>query len=79
MRADTEKAMNLNALLRRAVELGASDIHLKVDRPPMVRHDGEITALDDAPLTDDDLLSALREVTASAPQKLDQFEASGDL
>ena len=29
--------MDLNAILRIAVELGASDIHLKVDQPPMLR------------------------------------------
>ena len=71
--------MNLNALLRRAVDLGASDVHLKVGRPPAVRLDGDITALDEQPLDDDDLVAALREVTATAPQKLDQFEATGDL
>src|SRR5579862_9859194 len=31
--------MELNSLLRRAVELGASDVHLKVGRPPVVRRD----------------------------------------
>jgi twitching motility protein PilT len=71
--------MNLNALLRRAVDLGASDLHLKVGRPPSVRIDGDITALDEPPLSDDDLLDALRHVTASAPHKFDQFQASGDL
>ena len=71
--------MDLNALLRRAVDLGASDLHLKVGRPPVVRMDGDITPLDEGPLSDDDLLAALRQVTASAPQKFDQFEAAGDL
>ena len=32
--------MDLNAILRIAVELGASDIHLKLDQPPMLRTDG---------------------------------------
>ena len=71
--------MNLNAMLARAVELGASDLHLKVGRPPTVRHDGDITPLDEPALTDDDLVDALRTVTASAPQKFDQFHAAGDL
>src|SRR5690349_11652140 len=71
--------MNLNALLRRAVELGASDLHLKVGRPPVVRIDGDITPLDEPALGDDDLLDALRQVTESAPQKFDQFQAAGDL
>ena len=71
--------MDLNALLRRAVELGASDLHLKVGRPPVVRLDGDITPLEEQVLTDDDLLEALRTVTASAPQKFDSFQATGDL
>ena len=33
--------MDLELVLRRAVELGASDIHLKVERPPIVRRDGD--------------------------------------
>jgi twitching motility protein PilT len=71
--------MELNALLHRAVELGASDVHLKVGRPPMVRHDGEITPLDDPALTDDDLDGILRSVTAGAPKRYDQFQETGDL
>ena len=34
--------MNLDELLARAVEAGASDIHLKVGQPPMIRVDGAI-------------------------------------
>jgi twitching motility protein PilT len=71
--------MDLNALLRLAVELGASDIHLKVGRPPAVRHDGEISPLDEPALTDDDLVVALRTVTVENPHRFDQFQESGDL
>ena len=41
--------MDLNAILRIAVELGASDIHLKVDQPPMLRTDGSIAPLPGVP------------------------------
>ena len=34
--------MDLELVLRRAVELGASDIHLKVERPPILRRDGNL-------------------------------------
>jgi twitching motility protein PilT len=71
--------MDLNSLLKRAVDAGASDLHLKLGRPPSVRHDGEITALDLPPLTDDDLDSLLRGVTAESPKRYDQFQESGDL
>jgi twitching motility protein PilT len=72
--------MELNALLRRAVELGASDIHLKVGRPPMLRRDGALGELEDhEPLNATHLGLALNQVTNAAPTKLDQFNASGDL
>jgi twitching motility protein PilT len=71
--------MELNALLQRAVDLEASDIHLKVGRPPAVRRDGEIVTLEVPPLTDDDLDAILRTVTAAAPKRYDQFQETGDL
>jgi twitching motility protein PilT len=71
--------MDLNALLRRAVDLGASDVHLKVDRAPLVRHDGSIDPVDGPPLSESDLDTALRTITALAPQRYDQFQETGDL
>jgi twitching motility protein PilT len=71
--------MEFDALLKRAVDLGASDIHLKLNRPPAARRDGDIAAFVDTPLTEEDLDSYLRKVTALAPQRYDQFQESGDL
>ncbi|HEY3183578.1 MAG TPA: PilT/PilU family type 4a pilus ATPase [Gaiellaceae bacterium] len=72
--------MELNQLLYNAVQLGASDIHLKLGRPPMVRRDGSVLPLDGVPdLTDADLDLYLRTVTAIAPQRYDLFQESGDL
>jgi twitching motility protein PilT len=72
--------MELNDLLRRAVDSGASDIHLKLDRPPMVRRDGSVAPLEGTePLTEADLDSYLRAVTAVAPQRYDLYHESGDL
>jgi twitching motility protein PilT len=72
--------MELNALLRRAVELGASDIHLKVGRPPMLRRDGALGALEGyEPLNSTQLALALNQVTNAAPQKLEHFNEAGDL
>jgi twitching motility protein PilT len=72
--------MELNELLRRAVEAGASDIHLKLDRPPMLRRDGAVAALEGVePLTEADLDAYLRAVTAVAPQRYDLYHESGDL
>jgi twitching motility protein PilT len=72
--------MDLDDLLRRAVDSGASDIHLKRDRPPMVRRDGAVTPLDGVEsLTDADLDAYLRGVTAIAPQRYELFQQTGDL
>ena len=71
--------MDLDSVLKAAVAAGASDIHLKVGRPPMVRRDGEIMPFQGQPLTDADLDSALDAVTVQVPQRADQFREQGDL
>jgi twitching motility protein PilT len=72
--------VDLDALLQRAVELGASDIHLKLYRPPMLRRDGAVLPMDEHPaLTEADLEAILARVGAAAPQRLQQFHESGDL
>ena len=72
--------MDFNDLLRRAVDSGASDVHLKLDRPPMVRRDGSVAPLEGTePLTEADLDAYLRAVTAIAPQRYDQYHEVGDL
>jgi len=72
--------MDLNALLRRAVELGASDVHLKLDQPPMLRRDGAITPLVECPpLNEGNLLAAVETVTRLTPERLKQFHETGDL
>ena len=72
--------MDLNALLRRAVELGASDIHLKLDQPPMLRRDGAIAPLVECPpLNEGNLLAAVETVTRVVPERLKQFHETGDL
>jgi twitching motility protein PilT len=72
--------MDLDQLLARAVEFGASDIHLKLGQPPMVRRDGIVGPLpESAPLDEGALDAALETVTRPAPGKREAFEASGDL
>ena len=71
--------MDLNPILQRAADLGASDLHMKLGRPPAVRHDGEITLLELPPLDEQDLDSVLRTITAEAPKRYDQFQETGDL
>ena len=72
--------MDLNGLLQRAVELGASDVHLKQGRPPMLRRDGDLVPLEGHdPLDDKALLSVLEAVGARTPEKLQHFHDAGDL
>src|ERR687897_944031 len=72
--------MDLNRLLEQAVQAGASDIHLKVGRPPLARKDGVVEELPGwESLTDQNLLVALERVCADSPSKLQSFHESGDL
>ena len=71
--------MNLDALLAAAVHAGASDIHLKLGRPPLIRLDGAVTPLEGPELTEEDLDSCLRALTAVAPQRYETFQQTGEL
>src|SRR5207244_5064208 len=72
--------MDLELVLRRAVELGASDIHLKVERPPIVRCDGSLGELEGEPqLTERDLELALEQVCSETPKRLQTFLETGEL
>ena len=70
--------MELNSLLRRAVELGASDIHLKPGRPPVLRRDGALAELEDVQPVTAAEMDEILEVVAR-PEQVDAFHASGDL
>ena len=72
--------MELNAVLARAVQLGASDIHLKTGQPPILRRDGELGLLpEQAPLSDAELEAVLARVAEQAPAKLQAFHETGEL
>ncbi len=47
--------INFKAVLQEMIRRNGSDIHLKVGRPPTVRVDGELIALEHAPLRPEDL------------------------
>jgi len=72
--------MDLDGVLLRAVSMGASDVHLKLGQPPVVRRDGDLERLADvAPLTEDDLSQVLFDITARQTTKRVEFEHTGDL
>lgn len=72
--------MDLIALLTSAVESGASDVHLKLGQPPIVRLDGDLEQMEGVPaLTEPDLETVLNAVTQISPKRRDTFEDTGDL
>jgi twitching motility protein PilT len=72
--------MDLNTLLLHAIELGASDVHLKVGQPPILRHDGDLSPMDGiATLEENHLEGILDIVTRSNPARRSQFDETGDL
>ena len=72
--------VELNAVLRRAVELGASDIHLKVGQLPVMRRDGELAPVaDHPPVTEADLDVALQIISELTPARREAFYESGEL
>jgi twitching motility protein PilT len=71
--------MELNALLRRATERGASDVHLKLRQPPVFRMDGLLEAQAGSPLTEADLETTLHTVVGSSSAHLERFHENGEL
>jgi twitching motility protein PilT len=72
--------MDLNTLLRSAVDAGATDIHLKIEMPPIIRSDGSLRPLDGyGALSEEDLEAILIVVTATSAVKLDSFRETGEL
>jgi twitching motility protein PilT len=72
--------MDLNGLLTRAVELGATDVHLKIGQPPICRIDGDLMPMEDHEPLDDGALAAVLEIVGRrSPEKLRAFHDSGDL
>ena len=72
--------LDFEHLLQAAVERGASDIHLKLGRPPLVRCDGTLAPLDGArPLQASDLELVLQRLCEGSPVRLAGFVESGEL
>ena len=58
-----EQARNyLDSLLKRMVEKGASDLHLRVTEPPILRHHGEMARQEGPALTDEQLFAMIRSI-----------------
>lgn len=69
---------NVIELLRRANGLGASDLHLVVNSPPMVRANGELGLVDGmAPLTPEEISVAFMQLTT--PEQREEFHNTLEL
>src|SRR4051794_35861606 len=72
-------AIDVDLALRQLVEMGGSDLHLKVPSRPMVRLDGALTPLEQHyHLTPEDTESALREILTD-DDKLAEFYEAGEV
>jgi twitching motility protein PilT len=72
--------VDLHSLLEHAVVGGASDVHLKIGQPPVLRHDGSLYAAEDwPPLSAQNLEEVLTIVTAHDPARRVLFDQNGDL
>jgi twitching motility protein PilT len=72
--------MELNAVLRHAVENGASDVHFKIGQPPVLRFDGELSPAGEFSALDEPALELILDaVTVGAPRRRQHFDETGDL
>ncbi len=71
--------MDLDGLLARVIELGGSDMHLKVASPAMARVDGDLIPIDERLLNDSDLEAIVTLVTELTPAKREDFFTHGEL
>jgi twitching motility protein PilT len=72
--------VEFHALLRAAVDQGASDVHLKIGQPPVIRFDGDLQQLEGWPPFDSLMLETIvRQVVGNAPSRLAAFEDTGEL
>ncbi len=70
--------MDLASLCRLAMRVGASDIHLKVGAPPLMRVSGVLRALPDAaPVAEEPLAAAL--LALMSPVQRERFERTSDV
>ncbi len=72
--------MDLQGLLSQAVQAGASDVHLKLGQPPIVRRDGTLAPLPGWPALDlDELELVLDAVAGHDRARREAFDRTGEL
>lgn len=72
--------MHVDELLRLTIEKGASDLHLRVPSPPVIRVDGVMMPLDELTgITPHDMTEALQHITTEAQRETFHTELELDL
>ena len=61
--------LQIDKILELVVEKGASDLHLTVGSPPVVRLQGRLRALNTPPLTPEDTMSLMKSITSDRCQQ----------
>ncbi len=69
--AAPQQAFSFKAVLQRMVQAHASDLHLKVGRPPMLRVNGELSVMDLPPLRPDELKTLAEQLMT--PRQIKEF------
>jgi twitching motility protein PilT len=67
----TTAGFNFKAVLQRMIQQNASDLHLKVGRPPVLRINGELQQLDLPPLKPEDLKQLAEQIMT--PKQVKEF------
>jgi twitching motility protein PilT len=73
-----EKELEVNKILRLTLSLDASDLHLKVGQPPMMRIRGDINRLDMKPLSQEDMERLLSPMMSPRQRKIMDEEGGVD-
>jgi len=71
-------ALNMDRILQACVSQGASDIHLSVGRPPVLRIDGHLRSLETKVLEPDDTAGLMKSITPDRCQQELQEEGGTD-
>jgi twitching motility protein PilT len=69
--AGAPAAFNFKAVLQRMIQQNGSDLHLKVGRPPVLRINGELEALDLPPLRPEELKALAEQIMT--PKQVKEF------
>lgn len=78
MAKDKESRLHIDRLLEACIKMGGSDLHLVVDRPPILRISGRLRSLDTKVLDPDDTTALMKAITPEKNQQELQEQGGTD-